>query len=546
MSSRPVHTFDSLALTSDLAAGTTATIFLRATARAACCPLCNQPSTSIHSRYSRKLADLPRQGQALHLWVQVRRFRCPAAHCPRRIFAERLPFAAAFARTTRRLHDTHAQIGLFLGGEAGARLSSHLAMPTSPDTLLRRIRRLPVPPAPPVRILGVDDWALRRGQRYGTILVDLERRRPIDLLPQRSAEALAQWLRAHPEVQVITRDRADDYIKGTTQGAPQAVQVADRWHLLRNLRDALRRVVDRLRSKIQQTLEATHPVPSSPETEALAGDSRAREEPTEEPQPTRYRQRQLERRQRRLELYQQIRDLHQYGVSHREIGRRLRLNRATVRRFARAESFPERAFRRTPRRTDPVVAYLWERWNAGCRNAVRLFEELQARGFEGSYYMVRRRLAGWRRQAQSGRPDKASKASPGHYISPRRIVWLLSQPDAELDSDERALCDRLEQCDRGLASAAALGREFRAMVRGRHADRWGAWIKKARAPGTPADLQTFAQGLQADEGAVRAALTSEWSNGQVEGQVNRLKLIKRQMFGRAKFDLLRKRFLVAA
>ena len=185
----------------------TAAVFVQATVRAARCPLCRQTSDRVHSRYVRKLADLPSHGQAIEIRLRVRRFFCSGSKCPRRIFAERLPFAAAFARTTRRLRDIHAEIGLFLGGEAGARLASRLAVPTSPDTLLRRIRQAALTIAQPVRVLGIDDWAFRRGQRYGTILCDLERRRAVDLLPERSAETLRDWLRAHPEVEIISRDR---------------------------------------------------------------------------------------------------------------------------------------------------------------------------------------------------------------------------------------------------------------------------------------------------------------------------------------------------
>ena len=216
-------------------------------------------------------------------------------------------------------------------------------MTTSPDTLLRRIRQLPLPSATPVRILGVDDWAFRKGHTYGTILCDLERRRPVDLLPERSAESLRQWLLPHPEVEVITRDRGDDYIKGATIGAPQAVQVADRWHLLRNLSDAVRRLVDRLAGKIRRAVEV---LPAdSPPLQPVADPDEVGEKPcvADQSKPTRYHQRQQERRQRRLERYQQVKELHQQGVAHREIGRRLGMNRATVRRLMRAESFPERA-----------------------------------------------------------------------------------------------------------------------------------------------------------------------------------------------------------
>src|SRR5262249_12558473 len=230
-----------------------------------------------------------------------------------------------------------------------------------------RIRQADLTLAHPVRVLGIDDWAFRRGQRYGTILCDLERQRPIDLLPDRSAEILREWLRAHPEVEIISRDRADDYIKGATEGAPHAVQVADRWHLLRNLGDAMRRLVDRLGSKIRQAMGALQQAMATQAATEAPAAATPGNSPQESPRPTRYSQRQQEARRRRLELYEQVKALHRQGKSFREIGRQLGLNRATVRRFAQAEAFPERAARRTPRQTDRVADFLHSRWQEGCR-----------------------------------------------------------------------------------------------------------------------------------------------------------------------------------
>jgi len=524
----------------------TAAVFVQATVRAARCPLCRQTSDRVHSRYVRKLADLPSHGQAIEIRLRVRRFFCSGSECPRRIFAERLPFVAAFARTTSRLRDIHAEIGMFLGGEAGARLASRLAVPTSPDTLLRRIRQAALTIARPVRVLGIDDWAFRRGQRYGTILCDLERRRAVDLLPERSAETLRGWLRAHPEVEIISRDRADDYIKGATEGAPQAVQVADRWHLLRNLGDAMRRMVDRLGSKLRQAVRALQQAIAAEATPEAPNTTTPVNTPQEAPRPTRYLQRQHERRQRRLERYEQVMALHRQGVGFREIGRQLGLDRATVRRFIRSETFPERTTRRIPRRTDSVADFIHRRWQEGCRNAARLFEELKAQGFEGSYYMVRRRLARWRRRADNAQRGGEDGAALRKRFSPRQLVRLLLKPGPELSEDERSLRERLEQLDGDLCAAGKLGRQFREMIRGRKAEAWTEVIGESQQAAVPAELRSFARGLQEDEKAVRAALALPWSNGQVEGQVNRLKTLKRQMYGRAKFELLRIRFLRAA
>jgi transposase len=389
-----------------------------------------------------------------------------------------------------------------------------------------------------VRVLGVDDWAFRRGRRYGTILCDLERRRPVDLLPERSAETLRDWLRAHPEVEIISRDRADDYIKGATEGAPQAVQVADRWHLLRNLGDAMRRMVDRLGSKLRQAVGAFQQAIATQAITEAPGTPTPVNTPQESPRQTRYTQRQHERRQRRLERYEQVKALHRQGLGFREIGWQLGLNRATVRRFAQSETFPERATRRIPRRTDSVADFIHRRWQEGCHNAAQLFEELKAQGFDGSYYMVRRRLARWRRRADNAQRGGEVDAALRKRFSPRQLVRLLLKPGPELSDDERSFRERLEQHDGDLRKAGELGRQFREMIRGRKAEAWTDWISQSQQAAVPAELRSFAKGLQEDEKAVKAALALPWSNGQVEGQVNRLKTLKRQMYGRANFDLL--------
>ncbi len=252
------------------------------------CPLCGRLSGQIHSHYTRTLADLPWQGRAVVIQVRARRFRCASVGCPRRVFTERLPgVAPPRARRTARLGGIQRHIGLALGGEAGSCLAGRLSMPVSGDTLLRLVRaaELQTHPSPPV--VGIDEWAWRRGQRYGTIICDLERGRVIDLLPERSSETVAAWLRQHPGVEVVARDRSGAYSEGARQGAPGAMQIADRWHLLRNLGDALQGAVDRHRGAVRQAARMVAqeqaagqseapPVPYSTKATRLLADRRAR------------------------------------------------------------------------------------------------------------------------------------------------------------------------------------------------------------------------------------------------------------------------------
>jgi transposase len=481
-------------------------------------------------------------GRRVQLRVTVRRFFCDEVGCPRRTFAERFEgVAQAHARKTSRLMEALCEIAFACGGEGGSQLAAVLGMVVSGDTLLRLIRRNPLPAFPAVEVLGVDDWAWRRGHRYGTILCDLPRHRPVDLLPERSAESLSAWLKDRSEVQTISRDRAACYAEGATKGAPEAVQVADRFHLLHNLREAVERLLDRHVGDVTTaarvaaetrgppgTEEAPVPAPSAPISDASPTTNTAAHE-------------------RRLARYRQVMDLHAQGVSLREIGRRLGLHRSTVRRFVRAGQFPERATRSYEQLTDRYEAYLRRRWEAGCHNARQLYGEVRAQGYRGSYCVVRRCVAPWREPAEAAhtpgaRPAPKRRRSVARLSSKRVTSLLLREPAARSDEEQRfveTLRQRCPKVDRG----ADLAQAFTSIVRERRAADFDGWIARSREAGCPREMRVFVEGLLKDEAAVRAALSLPWSNGQVEGHVNRLKLIKRMMYGRGGFDLLRRRVL---
>jgi transposase len=517
------------------------TLKLTAIKSAVLCPGCGQPSHRIHSRYTRTLADLPWMGTPVRLQLQVRRFFCDTSTCSRTIFAERLSQAAAHARKTSRLIQALCQIGLALGGQAGSHLAGHLNMSVSGDTLLRLVRRAPSLTLPAVSILGVDDWAWHKGLRYGTILCDLERHHPVDLLPERSAEGLSNWLIAHPGVRVISRDRGGCYAQGARTGAPQAMQVADRFHLLCNLRKALMRALDRHHHDLREaarTAAACHPLPVQPIAQALSV-------PQATP-PALAQQAKEISRSRRLERYDHVMDLHQQRISTRQIARQMGMHRCTVRRFLRAGQFPERAARKYIKRTDHFVEYLRQRWEQGCRNAKQLARELAQQGFDGSYCMVRRFVAAWREPDSAhipGPKPTAEHCPPVQHHSANQAAWLLLKDAQDRTEEENAFVEVLWQRCPEFKIAAGMAQEFARMANDRKAELLDGWIVRTHGSQVPHELRIFADGLKRDFEAVKAALSLEWSNGQVEGQINRLKMIKRQMYGRAGFDLLRQRVL---
>ncbi len=518
-------------------------IEVSSTRSTAACPCCGQLSERVHSRYVRTLADLPWQGWEVELHWHCRRFFCTNANCRQRIFTERLPeVAAPHARRTCRLGIILNALAFACGGEEGARLAKRLGIRSSPDTLLREIRRTAEEDYPPVRFLGVDDWAMRRGQRYGTILVDLERHRPIDLLPERSAEAFANWLQVHPEVVVISRDRGDCYIKGAGEGAPQAIQVADRWHLLHNMQEALVLTVDRHRSQLKEVAQqmqrsAVEEPPADPLPEPPL--------PRAPMAPAKAKQASGERRERRLQRFEQVKELHARGVGVREIARQMHMHRRTVRRWIGRETFPERAIRSPRRQVDAWREYLQRRWAEGCRNARTLTAELKTEGYKGSYDMVRRCVASWRQTGclERRRPSCPGPRVPVHCDSPTAIAWALMKSATEEEGPQQTLARLFRAACPEVDQAVQLALEFRRLVTERGADRFDQWMAAATAEQAAQEIARFAAGLRPDLAAVRAALSLPWSNGQTEGQVNRLKRIKRQMYGRASFDLLRRRVL---
>jgi transposase len=443
---------------------------------------------------------------------------------------------ASFARRTRRLAEAHRTIAFSLGGEAGAKLTRRLGMPTSPDTLLRMISTNPETEAACPRVLGVDDWAIRKSHSYGTILVDLERRKVIDLLPDRKPETLAKWLTAHPEVEIISRDRGEEYIRGIEQGASQAIQVADRFHLLQNLLDVMellfKRCPNELRRAAQQCAPTHEPAVQIENLEPA-------ENRTDGTNP-------LPQSEKREKTYRQIRfeavkALQAQGCHRREIARRLGIDRRTVSKYFHLEAPPQASRQNSSgSKVLPYLDYLQKRWNEGCHNMTKLLPELQALGFTGSYASLYRAVHG---RLGAGNLKTGTPSPPKPVVfSPRQAAWVCLRPENSLREQQKAFRKALCEGSAIVSKACSLAQSFREMIESRKSEKLDEWLQQVEASEI-VEFERFAASLRDDYAAVKAALIYSWSNGQVEGQVTRLKLIKREMYGRASFGLLRKRVL---
>jgi transposase len=402
----------------------------------------------------------------------------------------------------------------------------------APSASIATPSRSPAAYAGHPRALGIDDWAWRKGARYGTIICDLEQRRPIDLLPDRAPETIAAWLRAHPGVRVISRDRGDTYIEGATCGAPEATQVADRFHLVKNLGDAVEAFLHHKRPALNRL--------------GVAEDGSIPPVPQWQPWQVRAEEESQRRHAQWLARYDAVLALRAKGASVADIARSVAISRETVYRYLRLGAPPERK-RRSVRRTvlDPYKEHLLRRWDEGCHDARRLCAEMREMGYRHAYTNVSRFLARLRLPVGERPSVHRERISAQRPPTPRQVAMLFVRRSETLTDKQQACIHALCHRDAAIARAYALAQASTTMARERRGEELEAWIARARASEI-ADLQRFAAGLLLDKAAVEAGLTLAWSNGQTEGQVNRLKGVKRQMYGRASFDLLRQRVLYRA
>ncbi|HEX3957475.1 MAG TPA: ISL3 family transposase [Trebonia sp.] len=529
---------DSVELGGDLV-----TFRVRAKAGDAACSGCRRRSSRVHARYQRQLADLPLGGRKVLVIVQIRRFKCVSPRCAKSTFSEQVPgLTTPFARRTPPLTGSLVKVALALAGRPGARLAAELAMPSCRDVLIRLVRAQPIPAAGQIEVLGVDDFAVRRGQSYNTILIDMSTRKPVDVLPDREAGTLADWLREHPEVQTVCRDRASAYADGIRTGAPQAIQVADRFHLWKNLCEAAEKTVA-AHHHCLRAVAAARAEPTQAEQEPPA--------PVPRPESAAPPERTYRLAERTRARYAEVQECLARGLSRAAVSRELNLDIQTVRRFANAGCAEELLGKAEHRSTklDPFIDLVNQRWNEGVTSAAAIAAELRALGFKGNAQTVRRYLKPFRPPGTSrSHPDPHHrKQAPAATAvpKPRKISRaLLTHPgrltedDAEIVKNAIAGCAHLERLHQHV-------RSFAKIMAQRRGQELPAWLEAVEADDLP-ELRSLASGLRRDLAAVTNGLTLEHSSGAVEGNVTRVKRIKRDGYGRANFDLLRAQILIAA
>ncbi len=510
-----------------------------------CCPLCGIPAARGHSRYSRQVADLPCSGQQVRLLLQIRKYFCDVTTCARKIFAERLTsFVEPWARVTHRLYQIVQIIGLATGGRLGVRVTDRLGIQTTRQTILRRIMALPPEPVGEVSQIGIDDFSFRRGRKFGTILVDMSSHKVIDLLPDRTAETSAAWMAAHPEIELVSRDRGGDYAAAARKAVPAATQCADRFHIYKNLTEAVERTLALCRTEIrkgafdalsEEEKKAMEELRLPIEFVSVENWKPAPDPCTERERLTRYAERQ--------DRYEQVATLREQGMGNTEIARRLGLTARTLQNWQK-KGLPEHSRRRKRSSCfDPYAPYVLSRWEQGCTNGLQIYREIKEQGYKGTEKTVYRFLVPLRRNSQV-----IQKAFVPHVplqdFSAKGAVWLFMRERAKLDEKEQATLRAICEASEPARTTYLLVQEFREMLHTRSGEKLDDWLEAVKASQIR-ELQSFVAGVERDKAAVVAGLTLPQNNGLVEGKVNKLKLIKRMGYGRAAFPLLRQRVLHA-
>jgi transposase len=462
------------------------------------------------------------------LKLLVRKWICPEVSCSRKIFAERFPgVVQRYARMTDRLIKILQSVGVITNGADAAQIASSFGVPTTAKTIIRRVLQLPLPSEGEVAKVGIDEWAWKKGHHYGTILVDLEKRRVVQLLADRSVETSKAWLCKHPEIDLVSRDRGKIFREAATDGAPQAKQVVDRYHLQKNFAEALEKFFRKrervLKKATRQSAGTLRPAPKVAVPEKVAQQRRAR-----------HRQ--------RVSLHKRIWKLYREGCHKEQIAQLVGVSSRTVYRALELEAPPPpRRRSRSSSIVDPYLSYLTLRWNQGCHNVAQLYEEIVAQGYTGTRRTLQMQLRPFRREVS--RPVSKQTIVLDKPPSPRGVALTMVRPAQNRTPEQTAYLEQLIQSDETVAQAFQLAQDFGRLLRKHEGQaRLEQWKSAVRASGI-AELIIFVDGLDDDAEAVANGCSLTWSNGMVEGFINKVKWIKRSSYGQAGFPLLQRRVL---
>ena len=502
-----------------------------------CCPVCSKNSVRIHSKYRRELSDLPISGHSVCIKLTARKYFCDNSLCPRRVFTERFgneirPYSRRFVRS----NDLLFRIAVALGGNQGSVISSFISQPVSASTMLRIIKNHAIEEKTTTSgVIGVDDWAFKKGSSYGTILVDLQSQQVVDLLPDREAATLAAWLEDHPEIRVVSRDRYGAYALGAQQGAPQAIQVADRFHLLMNIGEATKKMFQAKGKLLREAFNlynncAQSKLPQKPKRQVVASPLQIDEAEPAGINPAKQHK------------FEKVKELHGKGYSIRSIAKALKTHRETVKKYIGMDKLSKRQNRRLTN-FDRYRGYLLQEGNL-VKTYKALYGDIVAQGFTGSYPHFCRNMKVLLKENKIMSISSAVKPAPVQTWSARQLSLMLYADQDKLNQQESEFLKLLYKKCPDIKQTAALVRGFKNLFHFKQEGSLKAWIEEAIQPGS--GIKSFASNLLKDFDAVNNAVITPYSNGQVEGQVNRLKNIKRRMYGRASFSLLRKMVLFSS
>lgn len=507
----------------------TVLVHLHAISSTAPCPQCGTPGSRIHSRYQRTIADVAFGRRHLLLKLLVRKWICREASCTQLIFAERFPgLVRRYARMTDRLVEALQSVGVTTNGADAARILSALGMPTTAKTVIRHVLHLPLPSEGSISKVGVDEWAWKKGHTYGTILVDLEKRRVVQLLEDRSVESSKTWFRKHPEIRIVSRDRGKLFREAATDGAPQAQQVVDRFHLQKNFAEALEKFLRHktrvLKAGARSVAGKARPVPR-----------RAVPKIGEQERRARHRQ--------RVAVHKRVWKLYREGYHKEQIAQIIGISSQSVYRILKQEAAPPpRQRSRSHSILDPYLSYLSERWNQGCHTARQLYKEIVAQGYTGSLRTLEMRLRLFR--PHGAHPVSKQTITLEKPPSARSTALMIVRPAQNRTPEQTAFLDQLIQSNKAIAIVFTLAQDFGRLLRKREGqvrlEQWKAAVRASEI----AELIAFVDGLADDEEAVVNGCSLPWSNGMVEGFVKKVKWIKRSSYGQAGFALLQRRVLL--